>query len=222
MTVQSPHMSPRPAGLGQGSFWSLFENSHVPMALVDRDRRIVAANDAAIDLYQYPRDEVIGSEAGQETVPPEPEHAGWEELLETNELYAERVVKAGSGALMRVSFAAHGTSVSGQWLALFVTLSAQLEPDGAELIGSLGTVRASQAGSKLTPRELEVVRLVALGASTRRIAAQLYLSPATIRSHVRNAMVKTNAHTRAQLVAIVLGEGLIGERGGETEDGPQI
>ncbi len=214
-------MSSRPAGFGQGPFWSLFENSQIPMALVDRDRRIVAANDAAIDLYQYPRDEVIGSDAGQETVPPEPEHAAWKQLLETNELYAERVVKAGSGALMRVSFAAHGTSVSGQWLALFVTLSAQLEPDGAELVGSLETARPTHAGSKLTRRELEVVREVALGASTRRIAAELHLSPATIRSHVRNAMVKTNAHTRAQLVAIVLGEGLISERAGDAEDGPQ-
>jgi DNA-binding CsgD family transcriptional regulator len=190
------------------------------MALVDRDRRIVAANDAAIELYQYPREEVIGSDAGQETVPPEPDHSAWEQLVETNELYAERVVKAGSGALMRVSFAAHGTTVSGEWLALFVTLSAQLEPDGTELIGSLASPRLGQAGSKLTRRELEVVRLVAMGASTRRIAAELYLSPATIRSHVRNAMVKTNAHTRAQLVAIVLGDGLIGERGGDAEVGP--
>jgi DNA-binding CsgD family transcriptional regulator len=54
------------------------------------------------------------------------------------------------------------------------------------------------------------LRQVALGASTRQIAADLYLSPATVRSHVRNAMVKTNAHTRAQLVAIALGDGLIG------------
>ena len=48
--------------------------------------------------------------------------------------------------------------------------------------------------------------------SQRRIAADMYLSPATVRSHVRNAMVKTGAHTRAQLVAIVLGEGLVGDQ----------
>ena len=52
---------------------------------------------------------------------------------------------------------------------------------------------------------------MALGASTPRIAADLFLSPATVRSHVRNAMVKTDAHTRAQLVAIVMGDGLIAE-----------
>ena len=63
-------------------------------------------------------------------------------------------------------------------------------------------------GGSLTPREREVVRRVALGRSTPQIASDLSLSPATIRSHVRNAMVKVGAHTRAQLVALVLGDGL--------------
>jgi DNA-binding CsgD family transcriptional regulator len=49
---------------------------------------------------------------------------------------------------------------------------------------------------------------VALGRSTPQIATDLSLSPATVRSHVRNAMVKVGAHTRAQLVALVLGDGL--------------
>ena len=40
-------------------------------------------------------------------------------------------------------------------------------------------------------------------------AANLHLSPDTIRSHVRNSMAKTGAHTRAQLVALVLADGLI-------------
>jgi DNA-binding CsgD family transcriptional regulator len=101
-----------------------------------------------------------------------------------------------------------------------VTLSAQLEPGGPELIGAGradGTStaipkRGKAGGDVLTAREREVVRRVALGASTRRIAADMYLSPATVRSHVRNAMVKTGAHTRAQLVAIALGEGLVGDQ----------
>jgi DNA-binding NarL/FixJ family response regulator len=56
-----------------------------------------------------------------------------------------------------------------------------------------------------------VVRRLALGANTSQIAAEPYVSPGTVRTHVRNAIVKTNAHTRAQLVAMVLGEGLIGD-----------
>jgi DNA-binding CsgD family transcriptional regulator len=196
----------------QGPFWSLFHRSRIPMALVDRECCYVAANDAAVDLYQYRRDDVIGTRAGRNAIHDYPQQgdAEWERLLGTNELYGERVIELGSGTLMRVSFAAHGTSVNGDWLALFVTLSAHLEPDGGELIGTVETDWPGHPSSKLTPREREVVRRVALGASTRQIAAELYLSPATVRSHVRNAMVKTNAHTRAQLVAIVLGDGMMG------------
>jgi PAS domain S-box-containing protein len=197
----------------------VFEHSQIPMALVDRHRRYVAVNDAGLVLFQYSRAEVIGAMVGRTVVDDDPRvtDADWERLLRTNELYGERVVETASGSLVRVSYAAHTTMVGGQWLALFVMLSAQLEPGGAELItvarsggpSAAKAVDGKGAGGTLTAREREVVRRVALGASTRRIAADMYLSPATVRSHVRNAMVKTGAHTRAQLVAIVLGEGLV-------------
>ena len=183
------------------------------MALVGRDRRYAQVNDAALELYKYRREEVIGQLAGHSVVGEDQAAADgqWEKLLQTNELYGERVIEDGSGKLLRISFAAHGTTASGRWMALFVTLSAHLQPGDTELIGAFETDGAKDFGPSLTPREREVVRRVALGASTRRIAADLYLSPATVRSHVRNAMVKTGAHTRAQLVAIVLGDGLVSE-----------
>lgn len=46
--------------------------------------------------------------------------------------------------------------------------------------------------------------LAALGCETDQIAKQLFISPQTVRTHVRNAMTKLGAHTRAQLVAVVL------------------
>jgi DNA-binding CsgD family transcriptional regulator len=213
-------MKTSPDGSDRGPFWSLFEQSHIPMALVDRNRCYVAINDAEVELFKYPRDEVIGALAGRTAVAePAATEAEWARLLRTNELYGERIVERANGTLIRVSYAAHGTSVAGQWMALFVTLSAQLEPGGEELIRTAAPDRAARGGvdlpiasgrgDVLTAREREVVRRVALGAGTRQIAADMYLSPATIRSHVRNAMVKTGAHTRAQLVAIVLGDRLV-------------
>ncbi len=56
----------------------------------------------------------------------------------------------------------------------------------------------------LTDREREVVTLIAMGLDTGEIAAELHISPETVRTHVRNAMAKLNVHTRAQLVAVVL------------------
>jgi DNA-binding CsgD family transcriptional regulator len=134
--------------------------------------------------------------------------ARWEQLLRTNQLYGERVVQHANGTRLHVSYAAHGTTVEDRWMALIVTLSARPQPDGPELIGGASKESPAVVVSKLTAREREVVRLVALGSNTRRIAAELSLSPDTIRSHVRNAMAKTGAHTRAHLVALVLSDGL--------------
>jgi DNA-binding CsgD family transcriptional regulator len=181
------------------------------MTLIGSDRRYAQLNDAALKLYKFRREDIVGQPAGH-TVLYEDQataDAHWEQLLATNELYGERVIADGSGKLLRISFAVHGMTASGRWQALAVTLSAHLQAGDAELVAALETDGSKAFGPSLTPREREVVRRVALGASTRQIAADLYLSPATVRSHVRNAMVKTSAHTRAQLVAIVMGNGLI-------------
>jgi DNA-binding CsgD family transcriptional regulator len=56
----------------------------------------------------------------------------------------------------------------------------------------------------LTAREREIVRLIALGRVSREICEELHIAPDTVRTHVRNAMAKTGARTRAQLIAIAL------------------
>jgi DNA-binding NarL/FixJ family response regulator len=65
---------------------------------------------------------------------------------------------------------------------------------------------------ELTDREREVVALVAGGLSNEEIAAQLYISPATARTHVSRAMIKLNARDRAQLVVFAYESGLIRAR----------
>jgi DNA-binding NarL/FixJ family response regulator len=60
----------------------------------------------------------------------------------------------------------------------------------------------------LTRREREIVRLVAQGSSGPEIAAELHIAHDTVRTHVRNAMTKLGARSRAHLVAKALGDGL--------------
>jgi PAS domain S-box-containing protein len=208
------HAQPTPRdsnSLHRDGFWSIFGQSRIPMALVDRNRLYVSVNDAVIELYQYPRGEVVGQRAGRTAVEEEPAMADarWEQLVRTDELYGEGVITHANGKHMEVSYAAHATTVGDRWLALIVTLSARFRPDGPELLGPAEVPPINDKQSKLTTREREVVRLVALGSSTRRIAADLGLSLETVRTHVRNAMAKTGAHTRAHLVAVVLADGLI-------------
>jgi DNA-binding NarL/FixJ family response regulator len=57
---------------------------------------------------------------------------------------------------------------------------------------------------RLTDREREIVAWVATGRSNDQIAAEMVVSPATVRTHVGRAMVKLGARDRLKLVIIVI------------------
>jgi DNA-binding NarL/FixJ family response regulator len=54
---------------------------------------------------------------------------------------------------------------------------------------------------RLTPRQLEILRLIAAGMTTGEIAGSLYLSPETVRWHVKAILRKLKARTRAEAAA---------------------
>jgi DNA-binding NarL/FixJ family response regulator len=61
----------------------------------------------------------------------------------------------------------------------------------------------------LTDREREVLALVGEGLSNDDIAEQLFMSPATVKTHVSRVMSKLDAHDRAQLVVLAYETGLV-------------
>ncbi len=56
----------------------------------------------------------------------------------------------------------------------------------------------------LSPRETEILRLLATGASTRAIAQALCISPATVRNHIQQIMTALRAHSRLEAVVRAL------------------
>jgi DNA-binding CsgD family transcriptional regulator len=58
----------------------------------------------------------------------------------------------------------------------------------------------------LTPRERDVLGALARGASTAEIAGELFLSPHTVRDHIKNVFEKFGVSSRAELVARLYGE----------------
>jgi DNA-binding NarL/FixJ family response regulator len=89
-----------------------------------------------------------------------------------------------------------------------------LDPD--ELIARVRThlrphSRATEAHSRLallTPRELEVLRLLADGMDQREIAERLVISSKTVATHIQHILVKLGVHSRAQAVAAAHRHGL--------------
>jgi DNA-binding NarL/FixJ family response regulator len=74
--------------------------------------------------------------------------------------------------------------------------------------------------ARLTERERDILAWVATGRSNDEIAAELVVSPATVRTHVSRAMVKLGARDRAQLVVFAIQSGLAAPPGPATPTSP--
>jgi DNA-binding NarL/FixJ family response regulator len=69
--------------------------------------------------------------------------------------------------------------------------------------------QAERANTLLSPREAEVLQLLANGLTTDEVAKTIFLSPATVRSYAEHAMHKLKAHNRVHAVAEALRRSLI-------------
>jgi DNA-binding NarL/FixJ family response regulator len=69
--------------------------------------------------------------------------------------------------------------------------------------------RATQTQKSLSKREREIMELLSQGLTGEQVAERLFLSPETIKTHIRNAMGKLEANTRVHAIAIALREGFI-------------
>ncbi len=85
-----------------------------------------------------------------------------------------------------------------------------LSPSIAPIVlARLGRADRDRPGSPLTPREREVVRLIAEGATTKEIAARLAISPKTAQAHRENLKLKLNAHSTAAIVRYAIRHKLV-------------
>jgi DNA-binding NarL/FixJ family response regulator len=75
--------------------------------------------------------------------------------------------------------------------------------------GTPGPPAVSELSGGLTPREAEVLALIATGLSNTEIAGRLFISEATVKTHVNHLLTKIEARDRAQAVAYAYQHGLL-------------
>jgi len=86
---------------------------------------------------------------------------------------------------------------------------------GGHIVGVFGMVVGREATSPptphphLTPRQNQVLHLLAHGRSTSQIAAELHLSIDTVRNHIRRMLRALGAHSRIEALAVAHREGLL-------------
>jgi DNA-binding NarL/FixJ family response regulator len=79
-------------------------------------------------------------------------------------------------------------------------------------VGNGHATGSRAAETELTPRELEVLELLAEGLTQSQIAKELVISPRTVGTHIQNLLGKLDVHSRAQAVALAHREGLVRQR----------
>jgi PAS domain S-box-containing protein len=184
-------------------FATAFKQSKNPMALVDGDRRHVDANAPYLRLLGRGREEIIGRHLWDFVVGgPLFTPTQWQAALAAQRFHGQAELVRADGSRVGVQWAGTTEVATGQRLVLFVALST------SRWGGSFRrSIEVDRRPGDLSPRELEIVRMIAHGDSGPEIAAELHIAHDTVRTHVRNAMTKVGARSRAHLVAKVLGEG---------------
>jgi DNA-binding CsgD family transcriptional regulator len=175
------------------------------MVLLDDHRRAVDVNGAVLSLLGHRRRDMLGRPFYDFVVDgPLAGPAAWERMMTIGHFTGEARLRTSDGGSVTVQWAATTEVVTGRRLVLGVALSTSRWGPRFRRAPSADHVPAS-----LSAREREIVRLVALGNTSPEIAEELRISPDTVRTHARNAMIKLGARSRAHLVAKAVGDGLV-------------
>jgi len=124
--------------------------------------------------------------------------------MEESPLFAQQAIDAGA-----VGFVLKDNADSELLTAIRHAANGE-EYVSARVAAGLDALRRAVGGDGLSPRETEVLRLIALGYTSVEIAAKLHLSRRTVETHRARIHRKLGLTTRAELVRFALGRRLIG------------
>jgi DNA-binding CsgD family transcriptional regulator len=181
------------------------------MMLADGARRVQDANDACCELLQARREELVSLRLDDLTPEDRREELGrrWSSLVADGTQTGTFVFVAGDGTAVEFVYSAIANADGDLHLGALVPAGREVRAPELAAEGSADGGGERRGGGRLTPREREVITLLALGLTSGEVAERLVISPETVRIHVRNARRRLGARTRAQAIAIALRSGQI-------------
>lgn len=180
---------------------------------VDSSGRISAWNNAAVELFGLSEAQVINDQChkvfqcADENGPVCSERcvierAAVDDGLLTN--FDLRIQTRGGKLWCNLSALVANDSVSRVRHAIYIVrpveIQKRLEQALREFVVRTRIVPAPHVNVRLTSREVEVLKSLAKGHSTRKIANQLNISSATVNNHVKHILTKFDAHTRLEAI----------------------
>ena len=187
---------------------ALFEHSRAAMLIADDERRYVDCNPAACELLGLGQDEIVGRRV-DDLAPPELRghiEARWREFLDAGIQAGEWELVAADGEAIAIEYSATANVMPGRHLCMF--LPACRRNGAREVVAELNGA-PQKARLRITPREREVLALVARGMTSEEVARELGVSTETVRTHVSNALERLGARTRAHAISLALREGAL-------------
>ena len=183
----------------------IFRASTIPMVMVDDARRYVHINTAGLLAFRVGLSEAQRKRI-EDLTPPRlvpTLRILWARLLETGCVTGRYEVASPDGSALPIVFYALSNALPGLYLIAFAP--AGWSDNELAIADPLLPARDSD----LTARELELLQLAAEGRTGPRIAAELTLSPATVKKHFENVYAKLGVRDRAAAVAKAMRLGLI-------------
>jgi DNA-binding CsgD family transcriptional regulator len=180
---------------------AVFERTRNAMLIVNDARVFVDCNQASGLLLECPHDEIVGKQI-DDFMFEEHRHKVepiWSHFLSGN-MGVEGVGKMCTAKATRITveYSATPNFVPGLHLSILM-----------EQIQAPLSVPATPDGGRLSPREHAILVRIAVGESGPQIAAELFISPDTVRTHLQNVLVKLGAQTRPHAIALALQNGEI-------------
>ena len=190
------HSAPDPSAI-PGDLHRGLEDLNVPAYAVDRFGVIRWVNAAAMKLVG----DIRGRQQSSVVVP--------EQAREAKESFLRKMM----GTEKSTDAAVVIVDPSGQRVQ--VEISACPLHEGHRIVGVFGVVRTQEAEAApsphphLTPRQNQVLHLLAHGRSTQQIATELHLSVDTVRNHIRRMLRTLGVHSRIEALAVAHREGIL-------------